>query len=95
MGNWKATLKVGDLADSQKLELVCRKCRRVTYTDKTMICESVERAQRGREETIDPTQLYLDQIEAKAICKGRGCHGRMRMAMVRLQEMSGFVGGLA
>lgn len=71
MGRWKATLKVKDLADIQKLELVCRKCRCVTYTDKALICESVERMQRGREETTDPTQLYLDQIEAEATCKGR------------------------
>ncbi|MBA8862719.1 DNA-directed RNA polymerase beta' subunit [Ochrobactrum anthropi] len=95
MGNWKSGIKVGDLADSQKLELICRKCRRVTYTDKAMICESVERLQRDSEETIDPAQLYLDQIEAKARCIARGCRGHMRMAMVRLQEMSGFVGGLA
>ncbi|MBA8862441.1 DNA-directed RNA polymerase beta' subunit [Ochrobactrum anthropi] len=95
MGNWKSGIKVGDLADSQKLELICRKCRRVTYTDKALICESVDRLQRDQEDTIDPAQLYLDQIEAKARCKARGCRGHMRMAMVRLQEMSVFVGGLA
>ncbi|MCO7729077.1 hypothetical protein NJB93_21265 [Brucella intermedia] len=95
MGSWKATLKVGDLADSQKLELVCRKCGRVTYTNKAMICESVKRSQKGCDDAIDPAQLYLDQIEAKASCRARGCKGQMRMSMVRLQEMSGFVGGLA
>lgn len=60
-----------------------------------MICERIERFQRDREERIDPLQIYLDEIEVKIVCKGSGCNGRMRMSMVRLQEMSGFVGGLA
>ncbi|MBV2144261.1 hypothetical protein KUG47_12230 [Falsochrobactrum sp. TDYN1] len=84
MGNWKTTIKVGDLADDQKLEMICRKCNRVTYADRAMLCKDVDRS-----------QLYLDEIEAKARCKARGCKGHMRMAMVRLKEMSGFVGGLA
>ncbi|OYR18275.1 hypothetical protein [Brucella thiophenivorans] len=84
MGNWKTTIKVGDLADDQKLELICRKCKRLAYTDRAMLCEKIDRS-----------QLYLDQIESKARCKGRGCNGSMRMSMVRLKEMSGFVGGLA
>ena len=49
-----------------------------------MICTA-----KGRE------QLYLDEIEKRARCKARGCKGQMRMAMVRLDEMSGFTGGLA
>lgn len=89
MGNWKTHIKVGDLADDQKLELICRKCNRLAYTDKLLLCE-----------TVDRSQLYLDQIESMARCKGRGCKGRgckghMRLSMVRLKEMSGFVGGLA
>ena len=81
---WKATIKVRDLGDDQKLELVCRKCGRLTYTSRAQLCEEVDRS-----------QLYLDEIEAKASCKKRGCNGRMRLAMVRLKELSGFVGGLA
>lgn len=84
MGNWKTHIKVGDLADDQKLELICRKCNRLAYTDKLLLCE-----------TVDRSQLYLDQIESMARCKGRGCKGHMRLSMVRLKEMSGFVGGLA
>jgi len=84
MSNWKSTIKVRDLADDQRLELTCRKCNRVTYTDRAMLCKEKDRS-----------QLYLDEVEAKARCKARGCKGHMRMAMVRLKEMSGFVGGLA
>ncbi|OYR18967.1 hypothetical protein CEV31_2307 [Brucella thiophenivorans] len=56
----------------------------MAYTDKLLLCE-----------TVDRSQLYLDQIESMARCKGRGCKGNMRLSMVRLKEMSGFVGGLA
>jgi len=84
MGNWKTTIKVRDLADDQKLELICRKCKRLAYTNRVMLCEKIDRS-----------QLYLDQIESMARCKGRGCKGNMRLSMVRLKEMSGFVGGLA
>ena len=84
MGNWKTTIKVRDLDDEQRLELTCKKCGRVTYATKQLLCEGADRSQK-----------YLDEIEAKVRCKARGCHGHMRMSLVRLQEMSGFVGGLA
>ncbi|MGQ5719937.1 hypothetical protein [Pseudochrobactrum asaccharolyticum] len=69
MGNRKTKYKVGDLADEQRIEMIC--------------------TARGRE------QLYLDEIENRARCKAQGCRGRMRMAMDRQDEVSGFVGGLA
>ncbi|MFD1197485.1 hypothetical protein ACFQ3K_03980 [Brucella gallinifaecis] len=84
MGNWKTKIKVGDLGDDQRLEMICKKCGRLTYIDKQLICQSVDRSQQ-----------YLDEVEAKARCKARGCNGKMRMAMERLKELSGFVGGLA
>ncbi|MBK3745822.1 hypothetical protein G3A39_42450 [Paraburkholderia aspalathi] len=83
MAGWKSTIQVRDLADEQKLEMTCRKCGRVTYIDRKLIC-----AQPDRE------QLFLDEIEKKARCKALKCNGRMRMGMVRLDEMSGFVGGM-
>ncbi len=84
MGNWKTKYRVSDLSDTQKLEMICKKCSRLVYINKTTICTA-----KGRE------QLYLDEIERRARCKARGCKGQMRMAMVRLDEMSGFTGGLA
>lgn len=84
MGNWKTNYRVSDLSDTQKLEMICRKCSRLVYINKATICTA-----KGRE------QLYLDEIEKRARCKARGCKGQMRMAMVRLDEMSGFTGGLA
>ncbi|HWD14141.1 hypothetical protein KHQ08_00975 (plasmid) [Pseudochrobactrum algeriensis] len=84
MGNWKTNYRVSDLSDTQKLEMICKKCSRLVYINKATICTA-----KGRE------QLYLDEIEKRARCKARGCKGQMRMAMVRLDEMSGFTGGLA
>ncbi len=84
MGNWKTNYRVSDLSDTQKLEMICKKCSRLVYINKATICTA-----KGRE------QLYLDEIEKRARCKVRGCKGQMRMAMVRLDEMSGFTGGLA
>lgn len=84
MGNWKTKYKVGDLAFEQKIELICQKCKRVVYTDRKMLCEDADRSQK-----------YLDEIERAAYCKVNRCRGRMRLSLVRLQEMSGFVGGLA
>lgn len=84
MGNWKTKYRVSDLSDTQKLEMICKKCSRLVYINKATICTT-----KGRE------QLYLDEIEKRARCKARGCKGQMRMAMVRLDEMSGFTGGLA
>ena len=84
MGNWKTNYRVSDLSDTQKLEMICKKCSRLVYSNKATICTA-----KGRE------QLYLDEIEKRARCKARGCKGQMRMAMVRLDEMSGFTGGLA
>lgn len=84
MSSWKHDIQVQDLADDQRLELICTKCNRLAYTTREQICAKA-----------DYGQLYLDEIERRARCKGRGCHGRMRMAMVRLSELSGFVGGIA
>ncbi|MGU3576806.1 hypothetical protein ACLBWZ_14835 [Brucellaceae bacterium C25G] len=83
-GNWKTLYKANDLSDKQRLEMTCKKCCRLVYINKAMISTI-----KGNE------QLYLDEIEKRARCKAQGCRGKMRMAMVRLDELSGFVGGIA
>ncbi|MFK4823830.1 hypothetical protein ACI0FM_03380 [Paenochrobactrum sp. BZR 588] len=81
---WKTRYKASDLADHQRLEMTCKKCGRLVYINKTIISSI-----KGHE------QLYLDEVEQRARCKAQGCRGSMRMAMVRLDELSGFVGGIA
>lgn len=84
MTSWKHKIRVGDLADSQKLEARCRKCGHIHYLTREAICTSPERE-----------FLYIDELERETVCRARGCRGPVRLSMVRLDEMSGFVGGLA
>lgn len=79
MGGWKSKIRVGDLADGQRLEITCRRCRRLRYMTKA--------------DFPDPQQ-YLDEVERKLFCK-RPCFGPAILAMDRKDELSGFVGGLA
>jgi len=81
--NWKTDLRAADLGDDARLELTCRACGAVRYLVPDAIL-----ARRGG------AQLFLDEVEARARCRQRGCHGRMRMAMVRKGDASGFVGGI-
>ena len=38
MGNWKTKYRVSDLSDTQKLEMICKKCSRLVYINKATIC---------------------------------------------------------
>lgn len=84
MGGWKESLRVGDLAPDQKLEMRCRQCGHVHYLTRDLVCVSPERE-----------FLYLDELERETICRARGCRGPVRLALARTGEASGFVGGLA
>ena len=39
--------------------------------------------------------LYLDEVEARALCSQHGCKGQMRIALPAQGETSGFIGGIA
>lgn len=81
---WKQQLRASDLSDADKLEARCRICGHVHYLTREILCTDAEASQR-----------YIDEVEAQSTCRARGCKGRVRLAKVRLDEMSGFVGGLA
>lgn len=82
--NWKTDLRAADLGDDVRLELTCRRCGAVRF----LLPETVL-ARRGG------GHLYLDQVEARARCRQRGCGAAMRMALIRKGETSSFVGGIA
>ncbi len=81
---WKQQLRVSDLSETDRLEARCRTCGHVHYLTRDILCTDAE-----------ASQLYIDEVEAQAMCRARGCKGRVRLARVRLDELSGFVGGLA
>jgi hypothetical protein len=82
--NWKTDLQVRDLEQSQKLEMTCRVCGHVHYLTAAQITSEPERE-----------FLYLDEVERDSICKSRKCYGKVRMALIRKEAASGFVGGMA
>lgn len=84
MRSWKQNIRVGDLADNQKLEARCRKCGHTHYLTRAIVCTSPE------SEFLD-----IDELERNTVCRARGCRGAVRLSMARLDELSGFVGGMA
>lgn len=82
--NWKRNLRVGDLDAGQRLEMTCVSCGHVHYLTPAAVMVSPERE-----------YLYLDELEAETVCRARGCRSRVRLALLRKGDTSGFVGGLA
>ena len=82
--NWKTSLQLRDLSADQRLEMTCKQCGHIHYMSVETIAEV-----RGS------PNLYLDEIERMTTCKSYGCWGRVRLALVRRGDTSGFVGGLA
>jgi hypothetical protein len=82
--NWKSELQVLDLDVDQRLEMTCKTCGHVHYLTPAQIMSAPERQ-----------FLYLDEVERETICKSRRCYGKVRMAIIRKDVASGFVGGLA
>ena len=82
MGSWKTKLKVSDLSDNHKLEMMCKKCAQVRYITKQELTDR------------KANQLFLDIVEARARCRVFGCSGKMRMALNNQHKVSAFVGGI-
>ena len=83
--NWKAHLQIRDLDPEQKLEATCKECGHVH------IFTAAQVLRQGKDRGF----LHIDELESETICKARGCWGKVRLALVRSGETSGFVGGLA
>ena len=83
MGNWKSKLRVSDLSPDTKLELQCKKCGQIRYlTVAYLIKRNAE-------------QLYIDQVEKRALCRVHGCKGLMRLSLSYKHQETSFVGGMA
>ena len=82
--NWKTNIQVRDLDQEQRIEFTCQSCRHVRFA-------SVGSLVRARHDT----NLYCDEIEAREKCGHRGCTGRVMLALLHQDKVSGFVGGMA
>lgn len=81
---WKHQLRASDISETEKLEACCRVCGHVHYLTRAILCTDAESGQRD-----------IDELEAQTTCPPRSCKGRVRLSKVRLDELSGFLGGLA
>ena len=84
MKSWKDRLQLGDLDPDQRMEMTCKRCGHVHYLTVDAVLKAGGRA-----------TLYLSQVESRTVCKARVCRGRVRMALPRKGDTSGFVGGMA
>ncbi len=82
--SWKTSLQVLDLDPTDRLEMTCKKCGHLRYLTGAQL-----QTRKGA------NRLYLDEVEARAKCRQRGCSGSMRMAKARAGETSSFIGGIA
>ncbi len=82
--SWLDQIQLRDLDAADRLELTCRRCGKVRYVT---VADLLARGAEAR--------LYLDEVQARARCRQRGCGGAMRLAMARPGDASGFVGGIA
>ena len=80
--NWKPELQVRDLEPEQRLEMTCETCGHVHYLIPVEIMAS-------------PNGEFLNEVERETYCKARRCLGTVRMAIIRKDSASGFVGGMA
>ena len=82
--NWKTNIQVRDLDQAQRIEFTCQSCRHVRFASVVSLIKA--RSDSG---------LYVDEIEVRERCGHRGCTGRVMLALLHQDKVSGFVGGMA
>lgn len=82
--SWKTNIQLADVPPEQRIEIACKKCGQVHFR---MAGEMVMTPERGR--------LYLNEVEKRLRCRVKACRGAVRIALVRLDDTSAFVGGIA
>jgi len=82
--NWKQDLKLSDLDDGTKLEIVCKRCEIVRYETK----EELSRMPGMK-------KAYIDEVEKALRCNSRFCRGHVRVSLIYDDKTEGFVGGMA
>lgn len=81
---WQSSVQLRDLPPETRIELTCRKCGKVRFAT---VAQWLALGDFGH--------LWLDEAQARAKCRQRGCGGGMRLALGHGGEAKGFVGGIA
>ena len=81
---WKQDLQVRDLESDQRLELTCRSCGHVRFVTAGELLQD-----------RDNRTFYLDEVETKTTCIRFGCRGKVRLALIGMSDVGGFIGGIA
>lgn len=81
--SWKEELQLRDLPAERKIGFRCKKCN---LSQPKLVQELLLK--------FEPV-LYLDEVEARLICRSWGCGGALMMELEHTIIMEGFQGGLA
>lgn len=82
--SWLTDMSLTDLDESQLLEANCVRCLHTWLQSPTHLLIKV-----------DHRDVYLDEVATHLACPRPGCrHVGVRLALVRNDDTSGFVGGM-
>lgn len=82
---WKHEMKINDLDLNARLEITCRKCRKVQFmTPSEVIGKYPELKYR-----------YVDEVESALFCHHWQCRGHVSIMMNWKHKIEPFIGGLA
>ena len=82
--SWLHEMALRDLDEGQGLEVVCLRCLYTWIEYPTQLLIRVEHR-----------DVYLDEVASNLSCPRPGCrHVGVRLSLIRLDDTSGFVGGM-
>lgn len=82
--SWLTDMSLKDLDESQALEATCIRCLHTWLQSPTQLLLKV-----------DHRDVYLDEVAKHLSCPRSGCrHVGVRLALVRNDDTTGFVGGM-
>jgi len=81
---WYSELQLRDIPEGRALELTCLRCLYTWIEDPTHILIRVQHR-----------DVYLDEVARHLSCRRHGCsHTGVKLALIRTDDTSGFVGGM-
>jgi hypothetical protein len=82
--SWQEDMKLRDLDDSTVIEATCMRCLNTWLQSPVQLLIKV-----------DHRDVYMDEVAKNLACRRPGCrHVGARIALIKHQDTSGFVGGM-